>query len=311
MTVTAADIVNQAVQLVGGNNNQAPVTGSSPDFDGTPVGVAAGTVYDLCVQTVTRQFGWDFARAIQELTLTGNTAALGFLYEYIFPTNAVELLQVIPPVADIDPNNPLPINWMVSNALGGSTQATGSIAFLLNPSPGATITLNGRVITFVANPNGWPNVTNNYSINIALDLGGTLFFLTQALQVGTTYLADPVLNVATYDAPASALLVTYTVPGTLGNGYTLAASVATPSGAHLTGGTTSQQKAISTDVVDASAVLLTQPPESTWDANFQQAVVRLLASFLAMSISSKPESAKTSLDQAMAFEKAGETRTDT
>lgn len=314
MALTAADIANQAMQLVGGNNNQAPITGVPPLFDGSVVGIAAGTVYALCVDTITRQFGWDFARAIQDMSLTGNVAPLGWLFEYIFPTNAVELLQVLPADGVGDPNNPVPINWDVGNALGGSVAATGSVTFSSNPSNGQTVTLNGRVFTFVNDASGWPNDHSNYKINIAGSNAGTIFFLFQALSTGTTYLADTALNVATYlqaSGTNEVLQITYNTAGAVGNSYTLAASNATPSGAHLAGGVTSQQKVIWTNIATASGAFTTRPPEVTWDANFQQAVVRLLGSFLASSVSSKPETAKAEFDKALGFEKAGETRTDT
>lgn len=118
-----------------------------------------------------------------------------------------------------------------------STKATGDIDFgVTNPSNGDTITLNGRVFTFVT-AGGWPTVQTNYQINIGGNLGGTLFFLEQALTSGATYLADSLLNVADYTTTASALEIEYKTPGTAGNSYTLAASAATPSGATLSGGT--------------------------------------------------------------------------
>ncbi|MEI6282506.1 MAG: ubiquitin-activating E1 FCCH domain-containing protein, partial [Alphaproteobacteria bacterium] len=121
----------------------------------------------------------------------------------------------------------------------GGTVATGNIEFSGsgNPANGNTITLNGRVFTFVNDNSGWPNSTSNHKINIGANLGGTMFFLEQALTTSTTYLADTTLNVATYAAPGTALNITYLTSGVVGNAYTLAASAATRSGATLTGGT--------------------------------------------------------------------------
>lgn len=316
---TAADIVNRALQLCGGYNNFGPVTGSAPAFGGQPQGIAAGVVYNEVVQSVGRKFGWDFSRSIATLTATGNTPPLGWVKEYIYPTNGIQLRQVLPATAVLDPNNPRPYRWTIGNALGGSTPATGSISFAANPSNGQTITLNSRVFTFVNDNSGWPNNHTNYKINIGFDLGGTMFFLADpnsgALTTGTTYLADGALNVADYatlnTGAAWLLTVSYIVPGTIGNTYTLAASTATPSGATLTGGSTSQQKVIWTDIVNAQGVISNQPPENTWDALYAEAVVQELAAKLNQALASKPESAKLAHDIGIAAEQVGEIRTDT
>ena len=63
-----------------------------------------------------------------------------------------------------------------------------------------------------------------------------------------------------------------------------------------------------TNVAGAQAVFTNQPPESTWDALFVEAVVRLLASELAMATAGKPDTAKDTLQQAAQFEKLGEGR---
>lgn len=308
--LTAAGVVNRAIQLVGGWNNQGPVTGVPPYFNNSTQGLAAGVVYDECVQTVGRQFGWDFSRNIATLTNTGNTAPLGWLYEYIYPTSGIQVRQVLPPDADIDSLDPRPQRWNVGSAIGGSVAASGSIDFSLNPSNGQTITLNSRVFTFVTS-GGWPSVQTNYQINIGGNLGGTLFFLEQALTTGATYLADSKLNVASYSIPTTSLLIDYIIPGVGGNSYTLAASNATPSGPTLTGGVTTLQKVIWTDIADAQAVITGQPNEATWDALFAESVVQMLASKLSLALASKPDSSKLAAQQGIAAEQAGETRTDT
>ena len=129
---------------------------------------------------------------------------------------------------------------------GGGVAASGDISFTSsgNPSNGDTITLNGAVFTFVNDGSGWPSYPSNYKINIGNSLGGTLAFLADplagALTTGTTYLADPLLNVADYalnDPTDDTLDITYKTGGTAGNAYTLAASAAAPSAGTLTGGT--------------------------------------------------------------------------
>lgn len=117
MPVTAADIVNQALQLIG--NNQPAVTGNAPSFDDSPNGKAAAKLYTPAVQTVGRQFGWDFARFTVALTPTGNTP-LEWAHEYLYPSGAVQVWQLIP--ATIDANNPLPVNWIVANSIVAAVQ---------------------------------------------------------------------------------------------------------------------------------------------------------------------------------------------
>jgi hypothetical protein len=121
MTTTSTDIVNEAIQLIG--DNQPLVTGVAPTFDSSPAGVAASKLYTPTVQAVGRQFGWDFARNTVALTLSGNPAPNGWLYEYLYPGNAIELWQIQPPITGgTDVNNPLPVNWNVCNALVSAVQ---------------------------------------------------------------------------------------------------------------------------------------------------------------------------------------------
>lgn len=117
--VTSTDIVNQAIQLIG--DNQPPVTGVAPTFDNSAAGIAAAALYLPCVATVGRQFGWDFARNTVTLTLSGNTAPFPWTFEYLYPTNGIQIWQ-LKPASLADPNNPLPLRWSVGNALVSSTQ---------------------------------------------------------------------------------------------------------------------------------------------------------------------------------------------
>ena len=185
MTVTSNDVANQALQLVG--NNLPPVTGFAPTFDSSSVGTTLALLYGPVVQTVGRQFGWDFARNLVALTPTGNTPFL-YNYEYVYPTNGVEVWQIVP--ATIDVNNPLPTTWSVAN--------------------------------------------------------------------------------------------------------TLVAGV--------------QTKVIQTNVAAAQAVYNNNPTEATWDALFREAVVRLLASELAMANVGRPDTAESNLQSGAAFESLGESR---
>lgn len=119
MAVSSTQIVNQALQYIG--DNTPPVTGVAPTFDSSTAGVAAAAFYTAVVQTVGRQFGWDFARNTFTLTLSGNPATDPFLYEYLYPAAAIEIWQ-LKAAALTDPNNPLPINWQVANTLVGGVQ---------------------------------------------------------------------------------------------------------------------------------------------------------------------------------------------
>lgn len=116
---TATDIVNQALQLIG--DNQPAVTGTAPTFDSSPAGVAAARLYAPCVQTVGRLFEWDMARNTVTLVASGNTPPFNWAHEYLYPTNGVEVWQIAPSTLS-DPNNPLPVNWVVANVLVSGVQ---------------------------------------------------------------------------------------------------------------------------------------------------------------------------------------------
>ncbi len=300
---TPADIVNRAVQFVGGYDNQEPVTGTPPLFDSSVVGLAAGQLYDACVATVARQFGWDFARAVGDLVLTINTAPLGFEFEYAYPSNGIQVRQLVPPEIE-DPNDPRPVRWVVGNNTIGLTSAAGYIDFAANPLPGATVTMNGIVYTFVASGAG------TYEVNI----GGSTAFTVASLRIKLNASVDPAITVATYGNETAGanqrLTVVYDALGSGGNAYTLAASLAVPSAATLTGGTSGQRRVIWTNLEDAVAVFTNAPSEDTWDALFTETVVRTLGSELALATAGKGDRSKNVLEQALGFEKMGEQRTD-
>lgn len=117
MAISSADIVNRAIQFNGGFNNNGPVVGNPPAFDGSEYGKAAGQLYNAVVQTVGRQFGWDFSRNDATLTASGGTPPPDWNFEYLYPTNGIQVRQVLPPT--IDPNNPIPTRWTVGyNTIG-------------------------------------------------------------------------------------------------------------------------------------------------------------------------------------------------
>lgn len=106
--------------MIGGN--QPPVTGVAPNFDNSAAGKAAQLVYAPTVASIARQHSWDFSRQSMYLVGTGNTAPFPWAYEYIYPANCAQLWQIAPQ-ALVDPNNPLPINWTVGNAIVNGVQA--------------------------------------------------------------------------------------------------------------------------------------------------------------------------------------------
>jgi hypothetical protein len=114
MPVTAVDLVNQAIQLIG--DNQTPVQGAAPNFDSSAAGKAAKVLYAPCVATVMREFGWDAARNTAALILSGGVAPVPYAVEYLYPAFGIQVWALIPPGGD-PINDPRPINFNVANAL--------------------------------------------------------------------------------------------------------------------------------------------------------------------------------------------------
>jgi hypothetical protein len=114
----------------------------------------------------------------------------------------------------------------------GTIAATGSIAFSAQPLANSTVTINGTVFTFVAS-----GATGN-QVNIGANLAATMTALAAALNAS----AVPGVAAATYTGAAAALNIVHDTLGATGNTFSLAASTSpasngTPSGATLTGGT--------------------------------------------------------------------------
>jgi len=72
----------------------------------------------------------------------------------------------------------------------------------------------------------------------------------------------------------------------------------------------SQAKVIWTNLAAARCVYNNNPTEATWDPLFREAVVRLLASELAMAIAGRPDSAQALIESGAAFESLGEGRSN-
>ena len=137
MAFTSNDVANQAIAYIG--DNVAPVTGQAPTFDNSAAGLVLQRLYAPCVQTVAKQHGWDFARNSVALTLSGNSAPLGYAFEYVYPSFAIEVWQLLP--AAPDANNPLPQNWNIGNTLVSGNQTKviwsnlASAVAIVNDSP--------------------------------------------------------------------------------------------------------------------------------------------------------------------------------
>lgn len=135
----------------------------------------------------------------------------------------------------------------ISFSDSGGGLATGSFTFASNPPVESAMTVNGFLIRFVA-PNG---TLNGRSVQEGATLNVTLQNLASFLNSSS----NGNLNVATYQATATELLITYKTPGTIGNSFTLNAndSGGTASGATLTGGGTHGSGATATLVVGPSS----------------------------------------------------------
>ena len=70
-----------------------------------------------------------------------------------------------------------------------------------------------------------------------------------------------------------------------------------------------QTKVIWSNLANARVVMNNAPSEATWDVGFREAMVRLLASELAMALFGKPDISQGYLESGSAFESIAETRT--
>ena len=109
----------------------------------------------------------------------------------------------------------------------GATAASGTITFAVNPVAASTITLDGTVWTFVS------SITAANQILIGGTLAATLATAASTLSASV----DANTQMMAYSASATVITCTAVALGTGGNALTLAASVATVSGATLSGGT--------------------------------------------------------------------------
>jgi phage tail sheath protein FI len=133
------------------------------------------------------------------------------------------------PVATLTPPDGAPIQALA---------ASGSIIFQREPGIGSTITLNGKIITFVS---GTPT-------GLQVQLSGDLSTTLSRLQSFLSGSADTTIDDNTYSVTAGTLLMVQKATGAAGNAYTLTTTVtgASLSGSHLTGGQDAQAPAQAT-----------------------------------------------------------------
>ena len=172
-------VANQAIQYIG--DDQPAVQGTFPGFDNSTAGLALQKLYGPCVQTVARQFGWDFARQTVALTLSGNAAPIGFSYEYLYP-GTVEVWQ-LQPSAVADANNPLPQNWSVGNTLVAGQPTKVIWSNLQN----AEATYNSNPVEAVWDPIFREAVVRLLASELSMAIGGRPDLGESLLQSGAAF----------------------------------------------------------------------------------------------------------------------------
>jgi hypothetical protein len=134
--------------------------------------------------------------------------------------------------------------------------ASGWYNFAANPIANATVTLNGTVVTFVASG----------PVGNQVLIGGTTAITMANLVAFANTSADVNISKVTLSLPnvvSTKVYVVSKLPGAPGNAYTLAASVATVSGATLSGGTGTDLSVLTnTTLITASAPVIGIAPET-------------------------------------------------
>lgn len=121
MAISSTQVVNEALGLIGFDG--PAVTGASPNFDSSTAGKAAALYYVPAVSAVARMHGWDFARTVQTMALSGNTAPFPWAYEFRYPANCAQFLEIAPPT-NADPNNPAPYDKARGTSIIGGIQVS-------------------------------------------------------------------------------------------------------------------------------------------------------------------------------------------
>lgn len=120
MALTAAQVVNNALELIAAQNQITSLV------DGSPAANAANVVYVPTVQLMMRELDPDFSRYTKALALSGApTPVPPWAFEYVYPADCIRLRQVRPPSSGTgslaDPNNPQPVRSNVAfDIIGGN-----------------------------------------------------------------------------------------------------------------------------------------------------------------------------------------------
>lgn len=292
MATNVEDVVNQALMAAGIKRRIADI------YEGSDAAKVAIELYGQARDELLRLTDWSFSRRRASLTLlkgpppdggysadqpwTASYPPPGFLYEYTYPSDCLDVRAIISPPGLMPDLDPLPALWRIDNDptpnVSPGVQASGTILFSVNPSPGDTITLNGISIEFVAGT----------AVGYQLQIDPTCFQTIDALGTFLGQQTDAALTPASYlglgpGPDVATLQVTYKTTGTAGNAYTLAASAATPSGSHLTGGVDGPiysgppAKVILCNMTDAMLIYrarITDP--ASWEPGFTAALVASL-----------------------------------
>jgi len=132
-------VCNAALDLIGYKRHIGSI------WDGTPAARAALDLWGLTRDELLAVQPWDFARQEFLLVSAGLTAPSPWLFEYLYPTNAIRLLGLRPGTIPTDPE---PVRFL---EIVDARLATPSIAILSTLPSGVVAVATGRVF----DPNSW------------------------------------------------------------------------------------------------------------------------------------------------------------
>lgn len=110
---TEIDLVNRALVEIA---SRQPIASLSTTIQG----VYASTIYQAAVNMLLRQEDWEFCRTEVALSTVAGMPALGWGFQYAYPTDCQKVRQVVP--ATWDAYDPQPVRWDVGNLVGTPTR---------------------------------------------------------------------------------------------------------------------------------------------------------------------------------------------
>lgn len=110
--LTSLEVINRALTEIAQGVPLASGTVGT-DFDGSPNGIYAASLYQGAVQMLLRQQDYEFARGFVNLVPSGQAPAPGWAFSYTYPSVALRIRQILPVGAD--PNDPQPVRWDVGS----------------------------------------------------------------------------------------------------------------------------------------------------------------------------------------------------